>query len=74
MHSSIIRDKLLHEIERLPDEKLSEVYHFIYDIRLKLENSEQNENPDILSFSGSWQNMEDCFFNNFLADMSNTND
>jgi len=70
VHSSIIKNKLLHEIERLPDDKLSEVYHYVHDIRLGSEKNEQKQSADIMSFSGSWQDIDDNLFDHFLSEVT----
>ena len=69
MTSSITKDKLINEISLLPADKLGEIYDFIHYFRLGTEKNRQNE-PDLLSFSGSWQGMNDEDFDSYLADIS----
>lgn len=61
MNSSITRDKILAEIDLLPEAKLSEVYDLIHYFRLGLEKA-ANTNGSIMDFAGSWKDMPDDVF------------
>lgn len=69
MTLSVIKDKLINEISLLPEDKLGEVYNFIHYFRLGTEKINKNDNK-ILSFSGSWKEMEDDKFDDYLSDIS----
>lgn len=69
MSSPVTKDELIHEISLLPEEKLGEVYNLIHSFRLGAEETKQKEN-DILSFSGSWKDIDEKVFDGFLSDIS----
>ena len=69
MTLSVTKDKLINEIRLLPEDKLGEVYNFIHYFRLGTEKTKKNDN-NILSFSGSWRDMGDNKFDDYLSDIS----
>ncbi len=69
MTLSVTKDKLINEISLLPEDKLGEVYNFIHYFRLGTEKTNKNDN-NILSFSGSWKDMGDNKFDDYLSDIS----
>ncbi len=69
MPSIITRDKLLNEIKLLPNEMLSDVYKFIHSFRLEIEKNNIEENADIMSFSGRWQDLDNEMFEDLLSDI-----
>ncbi len=69
MTLSVTKDKLINEISLLPEDKLGEVYNFIHYFRLGTEKTNKKENT-ILSFSGSWKDMDDEKFDSYLSDIS----
>ena len=69
MTLSITKDKLINEISLLPEDKLGEVYNFIHYFRLGTEKTNKDEN-NILAFSGSWKEMDDDKFDDYLSDIS----
>jgi hypothetical protein len=70
MTLSVIKNKLINEINLLSEEKLAEVYNFIHFFRLGIERKEKETSNDILSFSGVWKEMGDETFDNYLLDIS----
>ena len=70
MTLSVIKNKLIDEINLLSEEKLAEVYNFIHFFRLGLERKEKEISNNILSFSGVWEDMSDEKFDNYLLDIS----
>ena len=70
MTLSVMKDKLIDEINLLSDDKLGEVYNFIHHFRLGTEKTKEKGNSNILSFSGSWKDMNDKDFNEYLSDIS----
>lgn len=69
MTLSVTKDKLINEISLLPEDKLGEVYNFIHYFRLGTEKTKKNDN-NILSFSGSWKDMGDNKFDDYLSGIS----
>lgn len=67
----VTRDKLINEINLLPEDKLTEVYNFIHYFRLGTEKTKQNKD-NILSFSGAWENMNDEYLSDISERRSNT--
>lgn len=65
MNSSQIKDKVLQEIDLLPDDRLSDVYNFIHFFRLGIEKAEEAGVQSILAFAGSWQEMPNEQFEEF---------
>lgn len=69
MTSSVTKDKLINEISLLPDDKLGEVYNFIHYFRLGTDKTRKSD-TNLLSFSGSWKDMDDEEFDDYLSDIS----
>lgn len=69
MTSSIMRDKILEEIQHIPEARLAEVYDFIHYFRLGLEKA-GNADESIMRFAGSWQDMPDDVFNELEEDLA----
>jgi hypothetical protein len=70
MTSSILKNKLINEINLIPDEMLSEVYSFVHYFRLGTEKGVKNK-KDLLSFSGAWNDIGDEKFSNYMEDIAN---
>jgi hypothetical protein len=56
--AAIIKSKLINEIDLIPDDKLLEVYNFIHYFRLGTQKVETKTKKDLLSYSGSWKEMD----------------
>lgn len=69
MYPSVIKQKLMHEIDLLPENKLSEVYDFAHYLRLAVKK-QNKKNKDLLSFAGSWSDMPDEEFDLYLSNIS----
>ena len=68
MNESTIREKLTDEISRIPIDRLSELYDFVHYFRKGLElDIEKASDP--LIFAGSWADMEEKKFRDFLTDI-----
>ncbi len=63
-----IREKILSEIELVPEAKLSELYDFIHYFRLGIEKSE-NATQQIMRFAGCWENMSDEVYNQLTKEL-----
>ena len=70
MTLSVMKNKLINEINLLSEEKLAEVYNFIHFFRLGIEKKEKEISKNILSFSGVWKDISDETFDNYLLDIS----
>ncbi|MDW7680664.1 MAG: hypothetical protein SCK70_08865 [bacterium] len=64
-----MKNKILDEISKIPDEKFIEIFNLIHHFRLELEKESSNVQK-ILQFAGSWQDLSDEIFNEFLEDVS----
>ena len=70
MASPMIKDKIINEINLMPEDKLTEVYRYVHKFRLGEEKGKEEDLIDILSFSGSWKDMDDEVFDDFLSDIA----
>lgn len=70
MDKTIIRDKLIKEVNLIPEYKLSEIYNIIHYFRIGLQISQHGE-TDILKFAGCWDELPEEVFNKFLNDVEN---
>ncbi|MEM7556445.1 MAG: hypothetical protein AAF378_20560 [Cyanobacteria bacterium P01_A01_bin.84] len=61
MASSKLRTKVLEEIDLIPEEKLTELYNFIYYFRLGVQTS-KNGVDKIMKFASSWKDIPDEMF------------
>lgn len=68
MSSSNFREKVLTEINLIPENKLAELYDFIHQYRLDLEVSNGNI-QQIMQFAGSWKDMSDETFADFAQEI-----
>jgi hypothetical protein len=64
-----LKQKVLEELELMPEEKLVTVYDFLHYFRLGLEISQQSE-PQIMQFAGIWQDMPNDVFDDFLDEIA----
>lgn len=69
MASLLIKNKVLQEIDLIPDDKLSDVYTILHYFRLGLERSQLTTAKPILDFAGCWKDMSDEMFNDFTAEI-----
>lgn len=69
--SLLIKDKLLQEINLIPEDKLIGLYNFIYYFWLGLEKSKMKvDTKPVLAFAGCWQDIPDALFDDFMEDLS----
>lgn len=64
MDSSKLRDRVLKEINLIPEDKLAELYDFIHHFRLGIEEPLGNTLA-IMQFAGCWNDMSDEIFADF---------
>jgi hypothetical protein len=68
MKAMTIRKRIIDEIAKIPDEKISEVFDIIHYFRLGL--GVKTTNPrKILKFAGSWKDLSEDEFNEFIEDI-----
>jgi hypothetical protein len=66
----MIKDKVIQEIDLIPEEQLADLYNFIHYFRLGLETSSSQEQRQALAFAGSWRDMPDEAFSDFMSDIA----
>ena len=66
----MIKNKVLQEIERIPEDKLVDLYNFIRYFRLGLEKARATKHKQILAFAGCWQDMPDEIFTEFTTEIA----
>ena len=69
MTSILIKNKVLQEIDLIPEDKLADLYNFIHYFRLGLEKSQLTNARPILAFAGCWKDMPDEMFNDFTIEI-----
>ena len=69
MKVSPMREKLFDEIAKIPDEKLPEIFDFLHYFRLGL-GVEVSTPQKILKLAGSWKDMSEDDFDEFLNDVT----
>jgi hypothetical protein len=65
-----IRDKVIQEIDLIPEDKLVDLFNFIHYFRLGLETSTHHENKPTLAFAGCWREMPDETFSAFMSEIT----
>ena len=68
MKTFSIRDKVVKEIDKIPENGLKEIYDFIRAFRLRSQNK-GNESKHIIDFAGCWKAMPDKEFDNFTREI-----
>ncbi|MCB0214304.1 MAG: hypothetical protein KDJ52_33505 [Anaerolineae bacterium] len=69
MASTLIKNKVLQEIDLIPEDKLTELYTFIHYFRLGVEKAFVTKPKPNLAFAGCWQDMPDEMVNDFTAEI-----
>jgi len=64
-----IREKVIEELKKIPDEKMEKIYEFISHIRTNHQNSITNVDL-IMGFAGCWSDMPDDVFSDITQEMS----
>lgn len=70
MSSILIKNKVLREIELIPEDRLADLYNFIHYFRLGLEKSQVEKSKSTMAFAGSWKDMSEEIFVDFAAEIS----
>lgn len=67
-----MRAKVIEEVNRLPQERLPDLYTLIHYFRLGLEQADKTEQGSvakIMALAGSWQAMPEAEFIEFMAEI-----
>ena len=68
MDSSQLMAQVLQEVQRIPAERLPEVYRLIHAFRVQTEAETHSPNS-IMQFAGSWSNLSDETYDETYADL-----
>ena len=63
-----MREKVIEELRKIPDEKMENIYEYIHHIRTETQNSMTNVDK-IMSFAGCWSDMPDNAFTEFIQEI-----
>jgi hypothetical protein len=70
MITSTLRDKLLEEIELIPETRIGDVFDLVRAFRLGLDGQEDNVER-IMRLAGSWRDMPEEEFRSFSEEIEN---
>lgn len=73
MGESNIRNQLIEEIKRIPENRLPEIYDFLHFFRLGLQKSKGSV-EQMMKFAGCWDDMPDKVFNDFFEEINQRRD
>jgi propanediol dehydratase small subunit len=65
----MIKRELINEIDLIPDDKILEVYNFIHYFRLGTQKVQTKNTKELLSYAGSWKEMDDEVFDDYMLDI-----
>jgi len=65
----MMKNKVLQEIDLIPEDKLADIYNFVHQFRLQLENTSTVRNRPTISFAGCWNDMPDDLFDEFIEEI-----
>lgn len=68
MEYSTSKNKIIQEINLIPEYKLTELYDLIHSFRLTLKPSE-NQVKEIMKFAGCWQDLSEEEFTDFSQEI-----
>ena len=69
MNISDLRTKVFEEVEKVPEEKLTELYNLIHFFRLHLPLTRDTPGS-MMRFAGCWNDFPDETYNAFLDDIA----
>jgi hypothetical protein len=67
--TSALRTRVQEEIDLIPEYKLPELYNLVHHFRLRIEVS-GSENQPMMHFAGSWRDMLDEDFDEFIREIA----
>ena len=70
MKPAILRRKFIEQIQRLPDEKLNELYEIIHFFSTDTKHAKPCSKDNVMRFAGCWDDMSDSEFNIWLNEIS----
>jgi hypothetical protein len=65
----VIKQKVLQEIDLLPEDKLIDIYNFIHHFRLGIETIRANSRQSTMAFAGCWADMPEDQFQAIQSDI-----
>ncbi|BAM05863.1 hypothetical protein LFE_0135 [Leptospirillum ferrooxidans C2-3] len=65
MSNEPLRNRILEEVQKIPETKLEEVINLLHPFSLSLASSEPLPVSTILSFAGVWSDMDESTFRDF---------
>ncbi|NJO42582.1 MAG: hypothetical protein HC769_08860 [Cyanobacteria bacterium CRU_2_1] len=68
MNASELRTKVLAEIQRIPEEKLAEVYDWIHRFRVEAET--ESDTVPMMRFAGCWNDMNREVYDEFINEIT----
>jgi hypothetical protein len=57
-----LRQQLITEIQRIPDNRLREIFDVIHFFRLGLDSAQADKPGNVRQFAGAWSDMDDAVF------------
>ena len=69
MKTSTIREKVVEEVNQIPEEKLPQILDLIHHFRIGLQLS-RKEPDKITNFAGCWKDMPEVIYQEFIYEIS----
>ncbi len=70
MEASTVRDRVVKEIQLIPEHKLAEIYDLVHYFRVGLQQGSSGTVDQIMGFAGSWKDMPEDTFREFLVEIA----
>lgn len=67
--SLLMKQRVLQEIDLIPEKNLEEIYNFLHYFRLGLEQETSTNTEQIMAFAGSWQGLSQEMFDDLMTDV-----
>ena len=67
MSDSELRVKLIEELQRIPDDKLTQLYGLVHHFRVEAESGDRS--LETMQFAGCWADLPDSIYAEFLEDL-----
>ena len=65
----MLRDRIIEELDQIPEVKMAEIYDFLHYYRLGLQRQTAEVNPT-LGLAGAWQDMPPEQFDDLLSEFA----
>ncbi|MCX5809927.1 MAG: hypothetical protein NTX36_11250 [Proteobacteria bacterium] len=69
MQQTLIREKVIEELRKIPEKNLGRIYEFIKNFSTE-EPSPKTAADKIMAFAGSWKDMGDDLFSDLTRELS----